>query len=82
MSKILNQIHGHFNMKYFRIGYCPPNPGPWSRKYRHVRAFSENEIDHAIKYAQENSKEPIYMKANYGARYNEITFSKLCEYAK
>lgn len=69
-------------MKYFRIGYCPPSPGPWSRIYGHVRAYSENEIANAIKYAQEKPNMPIYMKANYGAKYNEITFSKLCEYAK
>lgn len=69
-------------MKYFRIGYCPPSPGPWSRVYRHVRAYNENEIDHAIQYAKENYREPIYMKSSYGKRYIEITFDKLLEYAK
>lgn len=69
-------------MKYFRIGYCPPNPGPNGSPYGYVRAYSENNITLAIQYAQEHPKEPIYMKANYGARYNKISFSKLYEYAK
>lgn len=36
----------------------------------------------AIQYANENYREPIYMKSSYGKRYAEITFDKLLEYAK
>lgn len=69
-------------MKYFRIGYCPPNPGPWSRIYEGVHAYNETEIDNAIKRAKEKPNYPIYMKPSYGKRYREITFDRLLEYAE
>ena len=64
-------------MKYFRVGYCPPNPGPWSNVYGHVRAYNENEIVHAIKDAKANPKMPLYMKTSYGKAYIEITLKQL-----
>ena len=51
-------------MKYFRVGYCPPNPGPWSNVYGRVRAYNENEIVHAIEYAKANPNMPLYMKTS------------------
>lgn len=70
------------NMKYFRIGYCPPNPGPWSKVYGYVRAYNENEIEHAIQYAKEHNALPIYVKSSYGKAYKEITFKQLQSYSK
>ena len=63
-------------MTYFRIGYCPPNPGPWGSPYGSVRAYSEKEIDNAI----ENPYMPIYLKSSYGKAYRQITLEKLCIY--
>lgn len=79
----IGSIFGNkYNMKYFRIGYCPPNPGPNSRIYGWVRAYNENEIQHAIDYALKCKLQmPIYMKPSYGAAYREITYERLLEYA-
>ena len=51
-------------MRYFRIGYCPPNPGPWGSPYGSVCAYSEKEIDNAIEYALEKPHISIYMKSS------------------
>lgn len=67
-------------MKYFRVGYCPPNPGPNGSPYGRVRAYSEEHIDMAISYAKENPNMPLYMKPSYGKAYKEITFKQLEEY--
>lgn len=67
-------------MKYFRVGYCPPNPGPWGSPYGSVRAYSEKEIDNAIEYALEKPYMSIYMKSSYGKAYRQITLEKLCSY--
>lgn len=67
-------------MKYFRIGYCPPNPGPNGSPYGYVRAYNENEIERAIEYAKAHPQLDIYMKTSYGKRYNKITFEKLISY--
>ena len=69
-------------MKYFRVGYCPPNPGPWSRAYGHVRAYNENEIDLAIEYAKAHPNMPLYMKTSYGKAYIKITLKQLESYKK
>lgn len=69
-------------MKYFRVGYCPPNPGPYNSPYRIVRAFNENNIDSAIEYALKNPNMPLYMKMSYGKKYVEITLDKLKSYKK
>ena len=69
-------------MKYFRVGYCSPNPGPWSYVYGHVRAYNENDIVHAIEYAKANPNMPLYMKTSYGKAYIKITFKQLESYKK
>ena len=69
-------------MKYFRVGYCPPNPVPWSSVYGRVRAYNENEIVHAIKYAKANPNMPLYMKTSYGKAYIKITLKQLKSYKK
>ena len=69
-------------MKYFRVGYCPPNPGPWSNVYGRVRAYNENEIVHAIEYAKANPNMPLYMKTSYGKAYIKITLKQLKSYKK
>lgn len=69
-------------MKYFRVGYCPPNPGPQFRAYGNVRAYNENEIDLAIEYTKMHPNMPLYMKTSYGKAYNEITFKQLQAYKR
>ena len=69
-------------MKYFRVGYCPPNPGSQSNVYGRVRAYNENEIVHAIEYAKANPNMPLYMKPSYGKAYMEITLKQLESYKK
>lgn len=68
-------------MKYFRIGYCKPSPGMHSSPYLgDVKAFSEENIQQAIEYAKTKPNLPVYMKKNYGARYEEITLEQLLNF--
>ena len=67
-------------MTYFRIGYCPPNPGPWGSPYGSVRAYYEKEIDNAIEYAIANPHMQIYMKSSYRKAYRQIILEKLLSY--
>lgn len=70
-------------MKYFRIGYCPPSPGPYSSPYiGKVRAFNETYIEQSIEYAINNSNLPIYVKTSYGKKYIPITFNTLLKYGQ
>ena len=56
-----------------RFGYCPPNPGPWSRKYKHVKYYTD--FDSAIEKYDGHSS--FWIK--FSGRYREISYEQLIE---
>lgn len=58
-----------------RFGYRPPNPGPWSTKYKHVSSY----IDKKDAIENYDGYLDIWYKPSIGAKYRKITYEQLLE---
>ena len=63
-------------MIIIRFGYRPPNPGPNSRVYKHVKSYTD--IETALENYDGHSS--IWIKYNNN-RFVEIDYAKLLELA-